>query len=189
MATPESVTRYQIDSQKSRFTVKAVAAGLLSTLGHNPTIAVRDFSGEAGFVPGSLEQAYIRVTARPDSFEVTDDISAKDKSEIESRMKQEVLETGRFPEIKFESTSISPLPMGGNSFIVKVTGDLSLHGAMRSQTITARVSTAGDVVRGFGEFTLKQTDFGITLVSVAGGTLKIKDELRITFDFTARKLA
>jgi polyisoprenoid-binding protein YceI len=158
-------------------------------MGHNPTIAVRDFSGEAGFVPGTLDQAYIRVTVRTDSFEVTDDISSRDKAEIESKMKREVLETDRFTEISFESSSVSATQMGDNSYIAKITGNLSLHGATRNQVISAQVTVAGDTVRAFGEFTLRQTDYGITLVSVAGGTLKIKDELKIAFDFTARKQA
>ena len=43
------------------------------------------------------------------------------------------------------------------------------------------------MLRAFGEFTLRQTDFGIKLVSVAGGTLKVKDEVQVSFDMVARK--
>ena len=44
-------------------------------------------------------------------------------------------------------------------------------------------------MRAKGEFTLKQTDYGIKLVSVAGGALKIKDELKFTFDVLAHPAA
>ena len=37
----------------------------------------------------------------------------------------------------------------------------------------------GNMLRASGEFSLNQTDFGIKLVSVAGGALKLKDELKI----------
>jgi hypothetical protein len=34
---------------------------------------------------------------------------------------------------------------------------------------------------------VRQTDFGIKLVSVAGGALKVKDELQCAFDIVARE--
>ena len=40
---------YVLDAAKSRFLVKASATGLLSAFGHNPTIAIRGFTGEAWF--------------------------------------------------------------------------------------------------------------------------------------------
>ncbi len=45
--------------------------------------------------------------------------------------------------------------------------------------------TGGDL-RAKGEFSLKQTDYKIKLVSVAGGTLKVKNELKCSFDVVAR---
>ena len=45
----------------------------------------------------------------------------------------------------------------------------------------------GDTLRAQGEFDVRQTDFGIKPVSVAGGTLKIKDELKCSFDLLAAK--
>jgi hypothetical protein len=33
-----------------------------------------------------------------------------------------------------------------------------------------------------GTCTLKQRDFGITPISIAGGTVKVKNELKIDFD-------
>jgi len=44
-----------------------------------------------------------------------------------------------------------------------------------------------DVLRAFGHFSLRQTDFGIKLVSVAAGGLKVKDEVSGSFDIVARK--
>jgi hypothetical protein len=40
-------------------------------------------------------------------------------------------------------------------------------------------------MRAKGAFTLKQSSFGIKPVSVAGGTIKVKDELKFTFDIVA----
>ncbi len=66
-------------------------------------------------------------------------------------------------------------------------GELTLHGATRRQLIAARVTLLGSMLRASGEFALKQTDFGIKLVSVAGGALKLKDELKFSFEIVARR--
>lgn len=187
MATGEAVVRYRVDAGASRFTVKAFASGLFSAIGHNPTMAIREFSGEAGFVADSLDRAFLRVTARADSLEVTDDVSQKDKLEIESRTKQEVLETDTYPEIAFESSSISATKIGDDRYAVNIKGELTLHGLTCSQTIIAQVAINGETFRASGEFSLRQTDYGIRLFSLAAGTLKVKDELKLAFDFVARK--
>ena len=44
-----------------------------------------------------------------------------------------------------------------------------------------------DSLRANGEFTIRQTDYRIKLVSVAGGALKLKDELKFTFDIVANR--
>ena len=43
------------------------------------------------------------------------------------------------------------------------------------------------MLRANGEFSVRQTDYGIKPVSVAGGALKLKDELKCSFDIVARK--
>jgi polyisoprenoid-binding protein YceI len=186
--SPESATvTYAIDSNMSRFTVKAFASGLLSGLGHNPTLAIRGYSGTAKVAPDSLENASLQVRIQADSLTVTDDVSQKDRQDIESRMKQDVLETSRFSEIAFDSTQISASKSGDGPFTAAITGDLTLHGVTQSLTFNAQVVVSGTTIRGFGEFSVRQTDYDITLVSVAGGTLKVKDELKISFDILAKQ--
>ncbi len=187
MSATDTALRYSIDVAKSRFTARAFATGLLSAMGHNPTLAIREYTGEATFSPGNLEQATIRFTVQSASLTVTDDISQKDRTELENKMRQEVLETSAYPEIVFESSKISPSQLGENTYSVNIAGNLTLHGTSRNETIYAQVTLAGETLRAFGEFSLRQTDYGIKLVSVAGGTLKVKDEVKVTFDFTARK--
>lgn len=187
MSPADAAVRYLVDVGKSRFTVRAFATGLLSSIGHNPTIAIREYTGEATIVPATLEQGSLRFSIRSASVEVTDDVSDKDRNDIQSRMRQDVLETDAYPEIVFESSQIAANKMGDTQFSANAVGNLSLHGVTRGETIYAQVSLAGDTLRAYGEFSLRQTDYGIKLVSVAGGTLKVKDEVKIAFDFTARK--
>lgn len=180
------MTLYRLDAGQSRFTVHAFAEGLLSSFGHNPTIAIRDFEGEAECAPDTFEAAKLRVRVNADSLYVADDIKEKDRREMEQLMRAQVLETRRFPEIIFESTSVTASRLSGERYRLRVIGDLTLHGVTgRNLWIQAEVKTNDDGLRAQGEFTLRQTDYQIKPVSVAGGTLKVKNELKLSFDIVA----
>lgn len=187
MSSQSAAVTYVIDSNMSRFTIKAFSAGLLSGFAHNPTITIRSYTGTAKFSPGNLEDASLQVRIQPDSLTVAGDVSQKDRQEIETKMKNDVLATSRFPDIAFDSTQISATKSGEGRFNAAITGDLSLHGVRQKHSFNAQVIMTGATLRGFGEFSTRQTDYDIELVSAAGGTIKVKDELKISFDILARK--
>ena len=62
-----------------------------------------------------------------------------------------------------------------------------MHGVTRDQAVAAQAALIGDTLRAHGEFSLLQTTYSIDVVSIAGGTLKLKDELKCSFDILARK--
>jgi polyisoprenoid-binding protein YceI len=188
-ASPPGVTvgHYLLDKSASRFTVRAFASGMLSALGHSPTFAIRDFTGEAGFDSAAPEQSSLRVKIRADSLEVTDEIKSKDRREMESTMNQTVLESSKYPAIVYESAGMSAEQLGEGRYKVAMKGNLSLRGVTRGLPVTVQVAFNGDVLRAYGEFSILQSSYGIPLVSVAGGTLKLKDELKFAFDIVARK--
>jgi hypothetical protein len=66
-------------------------------------------------------------------------------------------------------------------------GKRTLHGVTRNQPIAVRVAILGTMLRASGDFSLDQTDYNIKLVSVAGGALKLKDELKFSFEIAARR--
>jgi polyisoprenoid-binding protein YceI len=185
--TETPADRYVIDSRASRFTVQAFATGLMARMGHNPVIGIRDFSGEMQFNPDKLEAGGFRLVIKSASLSVQNDISDKDLREIERLMNQEVLETAKFPEIVYEATIISVTKMADMLCSATLNGKLTMHGVTRNQTIVVRVALLGSMLRASGDFTLDQTDYNIKLVSVAGGALKLKDELKFSFEMVARR--
>lgn len=175
---------YRVDPQASRFTVRAFAAGALSGLGHSPTLAIRDISGEVEFDPDTPAASSLRLVANAASLAVTDQVSDKDRREIERATRDDVLEGGRFPTITYECppskvTATAPTEL-------TLAGSLTLHGVTRPETVSARIFLMGGTLRGQGEVTVKQSDYGIRPVSVAGGMLKVKDEVKLSFDIVAR---
>lgn len=187
MAPSTTLAVYSIDPVISRFVVRAFATGLLSSFGHNPTLAVRDFSGEAIFSPDALDQAKLVIRIKASSLTVTDKMSDKDRRELERTMNQEVLETAKYPEITYESTQVTGSKSGEGQFLVNLEGSLTLHGVTKTQEIPAQLYLTGDMLRAHGEFSVQQSAYGIKPVSVAGGSLKLKDELKCSFDIVARK--
>jgi polyisoprenoid-binding protein YceI len=77
--------------------------------------------------------------------------------------------------------------MGEGLYVVTLNGELSLRGVTRYQPILARVTLKDDTLRAAGEFSVRQSDYQINPVTAAGGTIKLKDELRLSFDIAARK--
>lgn len=182
-----AVGHYLLDKGVSRFTVRVFASGMLSAMGHSPTIAIRDFSGEVNFDPAAPAQASLRIQIQANSLEVTDDISGKDRREIETTMHQKVLESSEYPAITFKSTGASADQLGEGRYKIALNGSLSLHGVTRSLPVTAYVTVDNGMLRASGEFSVSQSNYAIAPVSVAGGALKLKDELKLAFDIVAQK--
>ncbi len=188
---PESlIEHFAIDAKASNFVVQAFASGVLAAFGHSPNIAIRDFAGEVQFSRenGMLQDARMRVSIRADSLEVTDKISDKDRDEIHRQMFNDVLETDRFPVIVYECSQVSANGTG-NRFWATLNGQLTLHGVTQPVPVSARVILNDGSLRVSGEFPVRQSNYDIHPVSAAAGTIKLKDELKLTFDILARKQA
>ena len=186
-STTETSIHYVTDTRASQFTVQVFSGGLLSAFGHNPTIAISNFVGEAQVNPDDVEHSSLRITVKAESLTVKDNVADKDRREMERAMHEEILETASYPEIIYECTNISATKAGEGQYSVTLTGDLTLHGVTRSHMVPARVALTEDSLRAFGTFTLMQTDYDLKLASVAGGALKVKDELKFSFNILARK--
>ena len=186
-STTETSLHFVTDARASQFTAQAFSGGLLSAFGHNPTIAIRDFTAEAEINPDDIERSSVKVTIKTDSLTVRDNISDKDRREMERTMREEILEIASFPEIVYECSSIAASRTGEGEYQVTLNGELTLHGITRSQAVSARVVLSEDSLRAFGEFSIRQTEYALKLASVAGGSLKLKDELKCSFNILARK--
>jgi polyisoprenoid-binding protein YceI len=184
---PQTTVRYSIDGSRSNFTVRAFATGLLSAFGHNPTIAIPVFEGQILFNPDPVEQSSLRIVIHAASLNVTDDIREKDRSDINRAMQEEVLESDAHPEIIYESFRLTASRVGEGQYWGTLDGELTLHGVNRKQSVPVRISISGDELRATGEFSVRQSDYEIRPVSAAAGTVKLKDELKLSFDISARK--
>ena len=155
----------------SKLLVHAFKSGLFSGLADNHDI-------EAPISEGTIDEGGLRVrfVVESSAMKVLDPKLSEDKrKEVQDRMQgPEVLSSARFPKITFESTKVERTGQG----MLRVDGRLSLHGVTRPVTVSVKTENG----RYVGTSMLSQRQFGITPISIAGGTVKVKDELKIEFD-------
>lgn len=161
----------RIDPESSRITVLVFKSGLFSAFAHDHTIEARGLQGEVRTAP----EARVELRVETSRLRVLDpQLSADKRAEVQQAMEgPKVLDIARFPQILFRSTSIEQI--SPDSW--RVTGQLTLHG--QTQTITLTVNEQTGIYR--GQTALHQRDFGMKPISLFGGTVKVKDEVRIEF--------
>lgn len=155
-----------IDAAHSKITIHVGKAGLFSAAGHEHEVS-------APFAEGAIDDSgdgriWFRVEAA--KLQV---LPEKDQAAVQRDMQEKVLETAKFPDIRFQSVTVKKLGEGR----WQVTGNLRLHGHVNP--VTAEVRQEGQAYS--GQAMLKQSQFDIKPVSAAGGAVKVKDELKIDF--------
>ncbi len=175
-ATPAYAQSRAIDTERSTLTVHVFKAGLFSFAAHNHEI-------RAPIASGSLVESdapAVELSADARRLKVLDpELPADKRAEVHKTMHSaEVLDSQQFPEIRFRSTSVEKTREGNWT----VHGQLTLHG----QTQPVVVSVTGSSGHYRGSCAFKQRTFGIQPVSLAGGTIKVKDEVKIEFEIFAR---
>jgi polyisoprenoid-binding protein YceI len=179
------MTRYRLGPELSQFTVQAFASGMLSFLGHSPTFAVRGFTGTVSFEGDTINTMRLELTVRADSLELLDNVRPADQREIEGTMRGEVLETAAYPEIRFASAEVSGEPVARGHFRARIAGQLSLHGVTRPHAVDVEVLLFADGARLRGESGLRLSDYRIRPVTALGGTIRLKDGLKVAFSLAA----
>ena len=173
---PGSATPHEIDRERSMITIQVDKTGWLPSLGDRHLIQAPIADGsitESGqpAIEFEIESRQLRVLDR--------DLSSARRLEVQDRMLgPAVLDTERYPTIAFRSTAIDVV--GPHRW--HVTGDLTLHGVTRAVAGTVSASSDGYM----GTVVIRQRDFGIEPISVAGGLVKVKNDVRIDIAIVSR---
>lgn len=161
-----------IDAKPSTLTVHVGKSGMFSAFGDNHVIRAPIVSGKVD--DGPQPSVEILVDARQ-MMVLDPELTLAKRAEVQKRMRgPEVLDVERFAEIRFRSTAVTPSGSGR----WRVAGVLELHG--RTAPLSFEVTTAEGRVRGAA--TVSQRAFGIEPISIAGGTVKVRDDVKIDFD-------
>ena len=164
-----------IDTERSVLTVRVYKTGLFSAFAHDHEIRAPIQKGVF-----DEDKSTVEFLVDAHALRVLDsDVSDKDRAEIQATMLgPKVLDSEKFPEIRFHSTEVNRL--SESKWIVH--GNLTLHGQTRPMKVDVELKNT----RYRGSAQLLQKDFGITPVTIAGGTVKVKDEVRVEFEIVGR---
>jgi polyisoprenoid-binding protein YceI len=167
-----SAERRTIDAERSTITVRVFKSGLFRAFADNHVIQASTLEGSVDDSATSRVELVVDVHR----MRVLDPaLSPKDREDVQARMLgPEVLDADRFGQIRFRSTAVQQVEV--DRWLVR--GDLDLHGQIHQ----VAVKVARENGRYKGSTTLRQTEFGITPIRIAGGTVKVKDEITIEFD-------
>jgi hypothetical protein len=159
-----------IDVHASTLMVRVFKSGIFSPFAHDHEIQAPLATGT---VDTSAPSVNLRVASQ--ALRVRDpNVSDDDRARVQQTMEgPAVLDVARYPEIRFRSTTIEK--SGAETWTVH--GMLELHG--QSHSIRFTVRREGQFYRGTA--TLRQTEFGIKPVRLMGGTVRVKDEVRVEF--------
>ncbi len=192
---PRSVVaaEYTLQPERSELVVLVFKSGFASAFAHDHVVRATTFTGSVSGDPGNPVSAAVRVAVPVDALAVDEpEIRKKhglpegpgdsDRREIRGTMLGDrQLDAAKYTEIGFRSVSI--VPQAGGGFLLS--GDFTLHGTTRRISIPVAARLSNGALHATGSFEFKQSDFGITPISLFLGAVRNQDRVRIVFDLVA----
>jgi polyisoprenoid-binding protein YceI len=172
--------RYVLDPSASHVVIQVGKAGVFGFAGHKHEIVTGTFKGTVvadtedlghSSVELKFDAAGLRVTGKGEP--------KKDVPEVQATMVgPKCLDVSRYPDVRFVSKSVTGKLASEGRYDLEIRGDLTLHGVTRALTVPVRIEMAGDRLTASGRTTIRQTEFGISPITVAG-VVKVKDALTL----------
>jgi polyisoprenoid-binding protein YceI len=181
-------TRYVLDPKASRLVIHVGKAGLFGFAGHEHEILAGGFEGTVLADTEQIAGSSLEVTFAAPELRVTGNGEpSKDVPKVQETMVgPQCLDVGRHPAIRFVSRTVAGTRASPSRYDLEIRGDLTLHGVTRALSIPVRVDFDGDRMTASGRTVLRQTDFGIKPITVAG-VVKVKDELALEWTLVGRR--
>ncbi len=178
---------YAINLSESQVTATLTQEGFISRRYPSHRVEVKNFSGKIGVSEKDETQVEVEVEAESKSLTNVDQgMSEFERKEFHSVVNNHVLESDKFPKIKFVSVSISDAQKSGETRSFTLNGDLTLRDVTKRVSFPVTVTITKDQLRATGEAKFKQTDFGIKPYSGKLGMIKVGDEVKINFAIVAK---
>lgn len=177
---------YDVDPATSQAVIDVGKAGALSFLGGHTHEVRGPIRGRVFVDAGHLESSTLELDIPAASLQVTGKGEpAGDVPKVQEKMAgEEVLDVARYPTIAFRSTALAVRASREAVTDVVVTGELTLHGVTRSLSVPAQVELGTNRIAARGAFSIKQSDYGIEPVTVAG-VVSVRDALDVRFTIAA----
>ncbi|BDT72475.1 hypothetical protein os4_20140 [Comamonadaceae bacterium OS-4] len=187
-------TRYRVDPQQSSVRILVFRGGTMARLGHNHVISSADLQGQiwrgataesSGFeiaVPVNtliVDDNAARAEEGEDfPLNVSEDAKAGTKANM---LRPTLLDGEHFPKISIRATRIT-----GSTASPDVVASMRIKDQTREIRLPVTLTETESALAIQGSFEIRQSDFGITPLSIAMGALTVQDTVKIKFRLVAR---
>jgi polyisoprenoid-binding protein YceI len=186
-SAPQATT-YELDPKMGKFIAHAFAGGLFWFKGHDHYLAAREFSGEVQATPGTITPASLRLVVKAGSLEETGSVfTDAQKKIINKEVHDIVLLPDKYPDIVFQSTSVTAKPVASGQYDVRIVGNLTLLGVTRQETIPVKVSLTNNDLQAVGQFSIDRGDYKVKATSAFHGLVRVRDKVRFEFDVVGHR--
>ncbi len=173
----------QADTSASTLVIRTGRNGFLRAFAHDHRFTPALWQAEVDFDPDHPQE--VRVDVRIDAATLHDQV-ARLAPKMRAHVDREaagpkVLDAQRYREIGFHSESASARGRGDGLQGV-LHGALSLHGTTRPLDVPFHARADAPRYRVSGSVRFRQTDFGMTPFSTAGGSIGVDDEIQVDFE-------
>lgn len=178
---------YRIEPNGSLITVTVRRGGLIARMGHDHAVASRNITGYAAPTEGRadfgfrLDQLTVDEPALRTLAGLPATVPAEAVAGTRANMLGRVLEAGRYPVVRLRAQ-----PLAGASGTLRLA--ITLHGVTRSIDVPTALEVTPETLAATGSFRLRQTEFGITPMSLLGGALVVRDEMELSFRIHASRV-
>ena len=188
---PDNAREFVIDQSASELRIVVFPAGALARLGHSHVIGGPVISGRVALAE-SWQDSALHVTINVEGLKVDrpewrrDEGFKRDPSESaiegtrENLLSPAVLDVASHPVIEIES-----LGLRGPRWQPDIDLRIRLRGVTRELTVPIALGMSDDRISATGQLSLRQSDFGMTPFSVAGGQLAVADQILLRFRIVA----
>ncbi|GAP11721.1 uncharacterized conserved protein [Bellilinea caldifistulae] len=111
-----------------------------------------------------------------------------DSSRRDGVIRNQWLESARYPIARFEPLRVEGLPQSYNEatpYAFRVIGNLTVKDVTREVAFEITAQLQGETLTGKATTTILMSDFGVGPISILG-VLNTEDQVKLTFDFVAR---
>lgn len=187
--------KYSVDADHSEVRFLVYKGGALSAFGHDHTVDAHGFKGEV-YLASSFTESSFNLSLPVKEFKVDEpasrqaegaDFSSKPSaSDIQgttnNMLGPKLLDAARYSEVTIQSVKVT-----GSAEKAEATVRITLHGTARDLKVPFTLSRSGDELTASGEFEIRQSEFGLTPFSAAGGALQVADAIKVHFKIHCRK--
>ena len=183
---------FTLDAGQSYADILVRRGGSLARMGHDHVVTAVNLQGFVYWPTGQLAGSRADLRSDLNALEV-DEASRRQRYHLDTTPSEEdIRKTSENMHLKvlnsklWPETQLSIKVTGGTFEAVEAQLGIHLHGQFREMPIVFSLSEdGGEKLTATGEFTLRQSDFGIQPYQVLGGALKVEDEVNVHFHIEA----